>query len=82
MHMNNKMLLSTYSEVYVIDCTTLMYLQAEDHYTHLYTAHGGHMLLPFALSQVVGALAEPVHQGLRLYRMGRRSFNDNLLIVC
>lgn len=71
MHMNSKILLSTHSEVYVIDCSTLLYLQAEDHYTHLYTAQGGHMLLPFALSQVVEALSGPVSRGLRLYRMGR-----------
>lgn len=69
--MNSKILLSTHSEVYVIDCSTLLYLQAEDHYTHLYTAQGGHMLLPFALSQVVEALSGPVSRGLRLYRMGR-----------
>ena len=70
--MQKKLCLRAYNELYVIDLEMVMYLQADDHYTHVYYSSGTHFMVPFGLSKVEQAITNITTTGERfLIRMGR-----------
>ncbi|MGN1375958.1 MAG: LytTR family transcriptional regulator DNA-binding domain-containing protein [Prevotella sp.] len=70
--MNEKLCLSVYGEMYVIYLDNVMYMQADDHYTHIYYSSGTHFLVPFGLSKVEVAVNEKVKDNRFLIRLGRK----------
>ena len=47
-----RIVLSSYNEMYVIHCDSVLYMQADDHYTHVTYISGAHFMVPFSLSKV------------------------------
>lgn len=47
-----RIVLSSYNEMYVIHCDSVLYMQADDHYTHVTYISGAHFMMPFSLSKV------------------------------
>lgn len=58
--------------MYMIDLVKVLYLQADDHYTHVYYSSGTHFMVPFGLSKVEEAISGlPVDEKF-LVRLGRK----------
>lgn len=49
----------------------VLYFKADDHYTHVYTDSGTHMVMPFGLSKVETAIAQRLPENNFLLRLGR-----------
>lgn len=64
--------MSTHNELYVVDCNSVMYLQADDHYTHVNYLSGAHFMVPFGLSVVEDAIAANCVGDKFLVRLGRK----------
>ena len=47
---------STYNEMYIVDCEKVIYLEADDHYTHVHYLTGAHLMVPFGLSEVMSSV--------------------------
>lgn len=56
----------------MIDLDRVMYLQADDHYTHVYYSSGTHFMVPFGLSKVEAAIAGRLGTDKFLIRLGRK----------
>lgn len=56
----------------MIDLDRVMYLQADDHYTHVYYASGTHFMVPFGLSRVDDAISQQLSPDKFLIRLGRK----------
>ena len=69
--MNSTISLCAHNELYVIDCNKVMYMQADDHYTHVYYLSGNHFMVPYGLSTVMGLLDEKFPDEPFLIRVGR-----------
>lgn len=70
--MQNRLCLSVYGELYVIDLDMVIYFQADDHYTHVYYSSGTHFLVPFGLSKVEDAISAMPSAGGSFLRLGRK----------
>lgn len=70
--MKTKITFSTYNELYVVDCYNVMYLEADDHYTHVYYLTGAHFLIPFGLSEVMETITHALGDDCFLLRLGRK----------
>lgn len=70
--MKTKITFSTYNELYVVDCYNVMYLEADDHYTHVYYLTGAHFLIPFGLSEVMEPITHALGDDCFLLRLGRK----------
>lgn len=62
---------SIQNELYVIDCEKVLYLQADDHYTHVFYISGTHFMIPFGLSKVTERILAQYPDGCFLHRVGR-----------
>jgi len=58
--------------MYVIDLDRVIYLQADDHYTHVYYTSGTHFMVPFGLSKVEAAISGKLSDDKFLVRLGRK----------
>ena len=70
--MKTKITFSTYNELYVVDCDSVMYLEADDHYTQVYCLTGAHFLIPFGLSEVMETIDCALGDDRFLLRLGRK----------
>lgn len=70
--MQTTLCLSVYGEMYVIDPAKVIYLQADDHYTHVYYTSGTHFMVPFGLSKVEAAISANLTEDKFLVRLGRK----------
>ena len=71
---------AAHNELYVIDCEKVLYMQADDHYTHVYYQSGLHFMLPFGMAKVTEAIDSVLGENRFLMRFGRK-FIINLLCV-
>lgn len=71
MQMTDRVIFRIYGEMYLIDPVNVLYLKADDHYTHVYCSNGTHMVMPFGLSKVEAAIAQQTGQEQALLRLGR-----------
>ena len=69
---SQKLYLMTYDEIFVIHLPSVLYIQADDHYAHVYYSNGTHLLVPYGLSKIEQALANPLFTSHRFCRLGRR----------
>lgn len=67
-----KMSFCVYGELFILDLEKVMYLEADDHYTIVYYASGGHFMLPFGLSCVLETLEKKEGVKEYLIRLGRK----------
>ena len=67
-----KIVLSSYNEMYVINCNSVLYMQADDHYTHVTYISGAHFMVPFGLSKVEQYLHALDADERFLIRVGRK----------
>lgn len=58
--------------MYIIDMELVMYMQADDHYTHVYYSSGTHFMVPFGLSKVEEAIAGILQEDRFMMRLGRK----------
>lgn len=71
MKMTDKLLFRIYGEMYLVDLPQVLYFKADDHYTHVYTSSGTHMVMPFGLNKVEAAITQHLPEGNYLLRLGR-----------
>ncbi|MGN0234072.1 MAG: LytTR family transcriptional regulator DNA-binding domain-containing protein [Bacteroidaceae bacterium] len=69
--MTDKLLFRIYGEMYLVDLPQVLYFKADDHYTHVYTNSGTHMVMPFGLNKVEAAIAQRMPEDNFLIRLGR-----------
>lgn len=71
--MNNRIVLSLHNEMYVIHCDQVLYMQADDHYTHIVYTSGAKFMVPFGLSEMEKRI-DDVMEGSEKYlkRFGRK----------
>lgn len=67
-----KLHLGVYGELYVIDLDSILYLEADDHYTHVYYTSGTHFMVPFGMAKVEAAVAGRLGEGAFIVRLGRK----------
>ena len=67
-----RIVLSSYNEMYVINCNSVLYMQADDHYTHVTYISGAHFMVPFGLSKVEQYLHALDADERFLIRVGRK----------
>lgn len=70
--MQTKICLSVYGEMYIIDPSRVLYMQADDHYTHVYYSSGNYFMVPFGLSKVEAVVSEHLGEKPFLVRLGRK----------
>lgn len=71
--MNEQFLrLSARDELYIIDLSKVLYLQADDHYTQVYYASGAHFFVPFGLARIEELIAAIPHAKDHMLRLGRK----------
>ena len=70
--MQNRLLLNSHDEVFIIDLYQVLYMQADDHYAHVYYASGAHFLVPYGLSRIESFIAESGIAAGLMQRMGRK----------
>lgn len=64
--------LSAHDELYIIDLSRVLYLQADDHYTHIYYTADTHFMVPFGLGAVEAQIAAFSDAKSSLIRLGRK----------
>ena len=67
-----RIILSSYNEMYVIHCDSVLYMQADDHDTHVTYVSGAHFMVPFGLSEVEKRLHALAADDRFLIRVGRK----------
>ena len=67
-----RIVLSSYNEMYVIHCDSVLYMQADDHYTHVTYISGAHFMMPFSLSKVEQYICALDTDERFLVRVGRK----------
>ena len=61
--------LSTKDELFIIDLEKVIYMQADDHYTHVFYSATSHFMVPFGLGSIEEKLGnDPQPQFIRLGR--------------
>lgn len=63
---------SSHNELYVVDCESVLYMQADDHYTHVFYLSGAHFMMPFGLSEVTQVVCRALEGDRYLLRLGRK----------
>ena len=58
--------------MYVIDCDSVLYMQADDHYSHVTYISGAHFMMPFSLSKVEQQIHALNTDERFLVRVGRK----------
>lgn len=67
-----RLCISGKEEMYVIDLDRVAYIQADDHYAHVYYSQDSHFMVPYGLSRIEGLLAAIGHEASHIRRMGRK----------
>lgn len=68
----NTICFETHGEFYSIDMEKVCYMQADDHYTHVYYITGMHVLMPCCLSTVEDLIAVKTKVSHYIVRLGRK----------
>lgn len=68
------------NELYIIHCNSVLYMQADDHYTLVYYLSGAHFMIPFGLSKVMERVWTVLGKDSYLVRVSRK-FVVNLRAV-
>ena len=71
-HTGLKLHLGVYGELYVIDLGNILYLEADDHYTHVHYTSGTHFMVPFGMAKVEAAVAGRLGDDRFIIRLGRK----------
>ena len=64
--------LSAHDELYIIDLSQVLYMQADDHYTVIYYTSGSNFMIPYGLGQVEDAIHDNSCEAPFLMRLGRK----------
>ena len=63
--------LSSHDELYIIDLSVTRYMQADDHYTHIYYSSTTHFMVPFGLGVIEEKLQQMPEISEQFSRLGR-----------
>ena len=64
--------LSAHDELYIIDLEKVIYMQADDHYTHIYYSSTVHFMVPYGLGEIEQRLSDIPHVKEQFIRLGRK----------
>lgn len=64
--------LSGRDELYLVNLDLVLYMQADDHYTHIYYTTNHHFLVPYGLSAIEQLISDRKDDIIPLMRMGRK----------
>ena len=67
----NKLLLKTYSELYLVSLDKTLFFQADDHYSYACYTDRDRVMLPFGLSVIEERLNDPKYNN-QFIRLGRK----------
>lgn len=67
----NTLYLSIAGEMFQVDLEQVVYMQADDHYTHIYYNNGLHFMVPFGLSRMEKAIRSQMGDENVFRRVGR-----------
>lgn len=70
--MEERLFLNACNEMYVIDLTKVLYLQADDHYTIVNLSSGMHFMVSFGLSHLENAINDTLQENKYLIRLSRK----------
>lgn len=63
---------TSHNEMYLVDCENVLYMQADDHYTHVYYLTGAHFMMPFGLAEATETIYETLKDNRFLVRLSRK----------
>ena len=72
--------LSAHDELYIIDLKKVIYMQADDHYTHIYYSSTTHFMVPYGLGDIESRLMNIPRAKTQFIRLGRK-FIINLTLI-
>ena len=64
--------LSAHDELYIINLEKVIYMQADDHYTHIYYSSTTHFMVPYGLGDIKSRLMNLPHAKSQFIRLGRK----------
>ena len=64
--------LSAHDELYIIDLDKVIYMQADDHYTHVFYSSTVHFMVPYGLGEIEQRLSDIPHVKEQFIRLGRK----------
>ncbi len=64
--------LTTHDELHIVDLEKVIYMQADDHYTHVFYSSSVHFMIPYGLGEVEARLADIPNAKLQYIRLGRK----------
>ena len=64
--------LSAHDELYIIDLDKVIYMQADDHYTHVCYSSTAHFMVPYGLGEIEQRLSDIPHVKEQFIRLGRK----------
>jgi len=64
--------LSGRDELYLVNLDLVLYMQADDHYTHIYYTTNHHFLVPYGLSAIEQMIRDMKDDSVPLMRLGRK----------
>ncbi|MBR1414865.1 MAG: LytTR family transcriptional regulator [Prevotella sp.] len=67
-----RLCLKAHDELFIIDLPRVLYMQADDHYAHIYYTSGGHFMVPQGLARIEALMAELDADTSYMVRMGRK----------
>ena len=67
----NILYLGIAGEMFQVDLEQVVYMQADDHYTHIYYSNGLHFVVPFGLSRMEKAVRSQMGDANAFRRVGR-----------
>jgi DNA-binding LytR/AlgR family response regulator len=72
MKSKTKICLTGRDELYVVDLENVLYMQADDHYTHIFYSTSHHFLVPYGLSVIEEIIKQKGSDSVELLRLGRK----------
>ena len=64
--------LSAHDELYIIDLKKVIYMQADDHYTHVFYSSTTHFMVPYGLGDIESRLMNVPRAKSQFIRLGRK----------
>ena len=64
--------LSAHDELYIIDLKKVIYMQADDHYTHIFYSSTTHFMVPYGLGDIESRLMNVPRAKSKFIRLGRK----------
>lgn len=69
---NDILYLGVVGECFLVDLHQVLYIQADDHYSHIHYGNGLHFMVPFGISRLEKAVERQMGEDSMFRRIGRK----------